>query len=65
MYRGRFSLFEGPHTVPAAALWFILAVIPFLVLIPGAAALAVWAARQHDEQLDLIERLTKPPREKP
>ena len=58
-------LFEGPRTVPDGPLWFILAVIPFLVLIPGAVALAVWASKQRDAQSDLIERLTKPPRGKP
>ena len=39
-------------------LMFILMLVPFLVLIPGAWALAVWAARQRDAQSKLVERLT-------
>jgi hypothetical protein len=38
--------------------WFILTLIPFLVLISGAWALAVWAARQRDSQSELVEKLT-------
>ena len=37
---------------------FILTVIPFLVLIPGAWALAVWASRERDAQSKLVEKLT-------
>jgi hypothetical protein len=38
--------------------WFILTFIPLLVLIPGAWALAVWAARQPDSQSKMVEKLT-------
>jgi hypothetical protein len=39
--------------------WFIIfTLIPFLVLIPGAWALAVWAARERDSQSKLVEKLT-------
>ena len=38
---------------------FILALIPFLLLIGGALALAVWAARQCDSQSKLLDRLAK------
>ena len=38
--------------------WVILTLLPFLVLIPGAWALAVWAARERDSQSKLIEKLT-------
>ncbi len=47
-----------------APLW-LLTLIPFLVLVPGAWALAVWASKQRDAQSDIIERLTTPPKEKP
>ena len=38
--------------------WVILTLLPFLVLIPGAWALAVWAAREDDSQSKLVEKLT-------
>ena len=38
--------------------WVILTLLPFLVLIPGAWALAVWAARERDSQSKLVEKLT-------
>ena len=50
--------------MPDALLW-LLTLIPFLVLIPGAWFLAMWASKQRDAQSDLIERLTKPPGGKP
>jgi hypothetical protein len=37
----------------------IVTLIPLLVLIPGAWALAVWAARQRDAQSKLVEKLTR------
>jgi hypothetical protein len=38
--------------------WFILTLIPCLLLIVGAWALVVWAVRQPDTQSKLVEQLT-------
>jgi hypothetical protein len=45
-------------TVLASFWLIILTIIPFLVLIPGAWALVVWAAREPDSQSKLVEKLT-------
>ena len=44
--------------IAAFSLWSILALASSLLLVAGAWALAVWAARQHDLQSELIEKLT-------
>ena len=44
--------------IGAFSLWSILALASLLLLVAGACALAVWAARQNDLQSELIERLT-------
>jgi hypothetical protein len=50
---------EGEYPMIAAfSLWSILALASSLLLVAGACALAVWAARQHDSQSELIEKLT-------
>lgn len=38
--------------------WFILTLIPCLLLIVGTWALVVWAVRQPDTQSELVEQLT-------
>jgi len=43
----------------------ILTLVPFLVLIPGAWALAVWASKQRDAQSKVIEELTNKKKETP
>ena len=40
------------------SLWFILTFSCTFLLIGGACALAIWAARQRDSQSELIKRLT-------
>jgi len=52
------SLYSKAHAVLEISFGFILTVIPFLVLIPGAWALAVWASRERDAQSKLVEKLT-------
>jgi hypothetical protein len=44
--------------IGAFSLWSILALASLLLLVAGACALAVWAARQNDSQSELVERLT-------
>jgi len=73
LYRGRSDtvLFLLTPRVPLApgsndglralsdSIWIlILTLIPFLVLIPGAWALAVWASKQRDSQSKLVDKLT-------
>jgi hypothetical protein len=43
----------------------ILTLIPFLVLIPGAWALAGWASKQRDSQSKLVDKLTGRKKETP
>ncbi|HUJ38248.1 MAG TPA: hypothetical protein VLW88_11290 [Hyphomicrobium sp.] len=48
------------------SIWIlILTLIPFLVLIPGAWALAVWASKQRDSQSKLVDKLTARKKETP
>ena len=45
--------------------WFILTLIPCLLLVVGACALVVWAAKQGDSQSKLVDRLTARPTKLP
>jgi hypothetical protein len=45
--------------------WFILTLIPCLLLIVGAWTLVVWAVRQPDTQSELVEQLTTHKKELP
>jgi hypothetical protein len=45
--------------------WFILTLIPCLLLIVGTWALVVWAVRQPDTQSELVEQLTKQKKDLP
>jgi hypothetical protein len=56
---------DGRRAVSDTFWSIILTLIPFLVLIPGAWALAVWAARQRDSQSKLVEKLTARKKERP
>lgn len=48
------------------SIWSItLTLVPFLVLIPGAWALAVWASKQRDSQSKLVDKLTGRKKETP
>jgi hypothetical protein len=44
--------------IGAFSFWSVLALASSLLFIAGAWGLAVWAAKQHDSQSELIERLT-------
>ena len=48
---------EKEHMIGGLSLCFILTFSCPLLLVAGACALAVWAARQRDPQSKLIERL--------
>ena len=49
---------DGPRALSDSIWILILTLIPFLVLIPGAWALAVWASKQRDSQSKLVDKLT-------
>jgi hypothetical protein len=48
---------EG-QAVLDTSFWFILTLIPCLLLVVGACALVVWAIKQRDSQSKLVEKLT-------
>jgi len=56
---------DGPRALSDSFWFIILTLIPFLVLIPGAWALAVWASKQRDSQSKLVEKLTARKKETP
>jgi hypothetical protein len=56
---------DGPRALSDSILILILTLIPFLVLIPGAWALAVWASKQRDSQSKLVDKLTARKKETP
>ena len=56
---------DGPRALSDSIWILILTLIPFLVLIPGAWALAVWASKQRDSQSKLVDKLTARKKETP
>ena len=59
-----FDASEGPPVLDTS-FWFILTLIPCLLLVVGACVLVVWAAKQGDSQSKLVDSLTARPTKLP